>query len=509
MFGRKKKIDTSKLFQECMQEGTEFVHSATDITTYLRSPFQLYCKHFGDHLDKDQGDEQLGVELARMGNEFEDNINEAQFPEVTPEKPVTFRDGFMHVLDDMVKGKKMILKGILFYLPDGMLGVIDRLEKVKGKSIFGSYYYVIKEIKSMNNIKKQHIIQGAFYNYVIGKIQGYVPDTFYIINMGGIETPYRFADHEEELFQTIQDVIEIRKGVIPSPTYDSGWYPWQDYCNRMALESKDLSLISGIAKVKKEKLLEYNIKNLDDLLVLGISGLQKIPLFAKKTSMDYIMSAKALTTNKIIRKSKNIILPQTDTEIFLDLDGLNNHVSNYLGIKEMNYLIGALVCKGDSEEYYSFVAHDNNKEEEMLNEFIDFMKKQKDYTIYHWGAYDRTCFTRMMNRYGISQENKDELLSKQRFFGLHKIITEQFAFPFPGTGLKIMAKERGFEWTHPEVDAMSSTSLYLDYVTKSDREVLRSVLDYNQEDCRATKKMKDWLIEQGKPNGVGIDQFFN
>ena len=43
------------------------------------------------------------------------------------------------------------------------------LEKRRGKSLFGSHYYVIKEIKSAKYIQRYHIFQAAFYNLLIGR----------------------------------------------------------------------------------------------------------------------------------------------------------------------------------------------------------------------------------------------------------------------------------------------------------------------------------------------------
>ena len=259
---------------------------------------------------------------------------------------------------------------------------------------------------------------------------------------------------------------------------------------KMTRELKDLASISGISEGKKKKLKRQGIKNPSDMLALGEVGLQKMNGIGKKGVYGYMISAQALSTKKVVRKSKNIPLPQTGTEIFLDLEGIES--------EKLIYLIGIFVRKGDNEEYHSFVAQDNNKQEKMLNEFIDFMKKQSDYTIYHWRPYDRTNLTKMMDKYDTSQEDRDKILPEYVLLDLHKIITDQFAFPFKCTGLKRMLKWRGFEWTHPDIDWRDAGSLYWRYVGNSDEKSLDLIRDYNRDDCEAVKIMKDWLIEQGK-----------
>ena len=74
-----------------------------------------------------------------------------------------------------------------------------------------------------------------------------------------------------------------------------------------------------------------------------------------------------------------IELPERKTEIFLDLEGLVESFDDTIS----DYLIGALVRTDDGiETYHSFIA-EKKREDVMLQSFIDFMKKQTDYTIYH------------------------------------------------------------------------------------------------------------------------------
>ena len=479
-----------------MKKGTEYELIATDVAMYLRSPFQLYCKYFGDPSERDPIPDQYLEKLAEIGKKHEVDINKELFPDTIPVSFDTPEEGFRAVIESMKGGTLVFLGAPLYYKPDGMYGVIDQLVKVDGKSVFGNYHYIIKEIKSAKNIKTPHILQAAFYNYIIGKIQGNIPDTFYIINMDGVEMPFAFADYKEILFQAVQRVVEIRKGVMPSPTFGSCGYPWDAYCNKMALESRDISLINGIGLEKKKMLAENGIKSIDDVMKWGEKRLVGIDKIGEKTAQKYVVSAKAITTKKVIRKSKRIILPEKTTEIFLDLEGLDIFTTNILEGNPTDYLIGVWLRKGGQEEYISFVAKDHESEEEMLNEFIDWIKKQEDYIIYHWHHYEKTHLSKMMEKYGTPQKDRDKILSKDILVDLYKVTTEQFAFPFPGTGLKTIARWMGFNWEHSDVGAMSSIDLYCRYVNEADTDALGLVLDYNKDDCEATKIVKDWLVEQ-------------
>ena len=79
-----------------------------------------------------------------------------------------------------------------FYLPDGLVGRIDVLERSdEHESVFGEYHYIVKEIKLAKNIMDYHRLQTAYYTYIIGKIQEYTPDHYIVINRDRDELPFR------------------------------------------------------------------------------------------------------------------------------------------------------------------------------------------------------------------------------------------------------------------------------------------------------------------------------
>ena len=66
-----------------------------------------------------------------------------------------------------------------------------------------------------------------------------------------------------------------------------------------------------------------------------------------------------------------------------------------------NYLIGAIIRKNGKDDYVSFVAKDIDSEESMVKEFVEFLRKQKDYVLYHWAPYEKTHMSKMMEKYDI------------------------------------------------------------------------------------------------------------
>jgi uncharacterized protein len=60
----------------------------------------------------------------------------------------------------------------------------------------------------------------------------------------------------------------------------------------------------------------------------------------------------------------------------------------------------------------------------------------------------------------------------------------------------------GYKWKHPDVNALESIALYFQYVENPDKnkDKMQKVIDYNEDDCRATMLVKDWLKRSASDN---------
>lgn len=490
-------MDGHGLFGRCMKDRGRLRVHASDILRFVQSPFALYCKHFADPAEQDPEDP-YQTQVSERGIRHERRLQGKMYPEAEPAEYESIEEGFLGCALAMVRGEGVLLGYPLFYLPDSMYGIPDILEKVDGASDLGLYHYEIVEIKLARNIRRYHILQAAFYNRMIGKIQGYTPDRFHVINMDGERIPFEYADCKGDLAEAIAGTLKIMEGRRPPPVFGSCPYPWRSYADRLALETNDVSLVSGVGGARRDVLARIGINTVDDLLACDRNVLREIRGVGGKTADGYVVAAKAISTGKAIRKSAGEPLPERGTEIFLDLEGVDPASTMDQDDPQTDYLIGALVRKDGSEEYVPFVAKDVASEEDMLLRFLEFMEGQDDYAVYHWHHYEKTHLSRMAEKYGVYRVAAKLVLSDRIMLDLHRIATKQFAFPVPGTGLKAVARWMGFEWQHSDVGALSSIILYQKYMDDPDanRDKLEMVLDYNRDDCKATAVVKDWLVRQ-------------
>ena len=487
-------LEVDGLFHRCMKKSIHEPLTASMIATCLVSPFTTHCNKFAPEDEKDEISE-FDKLLSQRGKEHEIQTVHANYPGITAISYTTREDGFKLAIESMISGTDVLHGMPIYYLPHGLYGEADIIKKsTNSNSIFGDYHYTIKEVKLAKNIQDKHLLQGAFYNYLLGQIQNFTPKTFAMINGDREETTHKYSDYESLLFETIETSREILQGGHVSPTYGSGLSPWTAYCDKKAIEANDVSLVAGISSKTKNGFVENGYNTVEDLAGADMAKLTKIKGVGKKTAIKYVTTAKALHTNKpIIINKEAIDFPDSKLEIFLDLEGIDPTMADE-NTPQIDYLIGILVRENSKEKYIPFTAKDTDHEKEMLLEFLEFVKKQSDYVIYHYHHYEKTHLTKMMEKYEIDGTAQNMIF--EHMIDIHKVATSSVVFPTYGNGLKQIAPYLGFSWTHKDVNATESISIYLDFIKnpEENKDRFQKVIDYNEDDCVATRVIKDWLV---------------
>ncbi|HOD34445.1 MAG TPA: TM0106 family RecB-like putative nuclease [Syntrophales bacterium] len=485
---------TSDIYRSCTAGPFRGELTAQNVSIYFRSPFSIYCEKFVPASEKDPLNPYREL-LQERGIEHEKAVLERLFPGVKRIPYTDAPEGFRLLLHEMERGAEAIFGLPLLYLPGNMQGRFDLLAKrTDHASVFGPYHYVVGEIKVSKNIRPEHILQGAFYTWLLSKIQKRLPEMFFIINRDFEERAYKFKNHEEELLQALQGTQAILDGrEVPTPTYNAGEWPWKTHTNGAALRSRDISLVSQVGPRLKEKLASLGFRKVWDLSPSRLHDLKAIPRVGERTAKKLIRSAQAIQKGEVMLLDPSALdFPARPVEIFLDLEGTDQPGDDG-DLTQVDYLIGVLTCSAGIEEYRPFVAWHPEDEEAMFRAFMAHLASQKNYTVYHWHNYERWHMKQLADRYGMTAEAEATLFPFM--IDLHRMATAAFVFPTYTNGLKDVAFFLGYRWRHEDINALDAIAYYLRFQKNPGgyREKLQAVIDYNEDDCRATKIVKDWL----------------
>lgn len=485
-------VNIDELYKICLSPGLEPTVTASIVIDFVKSPFKIWCDLNAPKEAKDPLSEYQRL-LLEQGQQHEERTVAMAYPETEKISYTTPEEGFRLVLESMQDGIAAMHNAPIFYLPEGLIGRADILEQSDTHpSAFGNYHYIIKEIKLAKNIKDYHQIQTAYYNYILGKIQGYTPAYYILVNRDRDEL---FFDYNEtEVLDVVSGIREILRGKEVSPTFGSCDWPWESYCNQEAIRRQDVSLVGQVGPSFKAKLVAAGFTSVSELATATISDLTNIKGIGEKRARRFQTNATAIVKGTHI-KLADVTFPTVSTEIFLDLEGTGEQIGEEELIA-IDYLIGVLVRRDGEERYIPFLVKNLEAEEQMFREFLDWLACQNDYIIYHWHHYEEIHLRRLAERYGITKELNDRLFGRLR--DLYKDAVSCFAFPTYGYGLKQVANYMGFSWRAEDISAMDSVALFFQYVQnpEDDSDKLKRVLDYNEDDCRATKVVKDWIEQE-------------
>lgn len=181
----------------------------------------------------------------------------------------------------------------------------------------------------------------------------------------------------------------------------------------------------------------------------------------------------------------------------------------------LEYLFGVLEYdRAGNEKFRPIWAHDRRTERKALLTFLDLVaKRRRRYPgmhVYHYAAYEKTALLRLAGRYGIGEEQIDDLLRDNVLVDLYPVVRKSIRSGSSGYGLKaleplfIESGKRSGEVT-TAVDSINEYARYCALRDNGDpaaQEVLDSIAEYNRYDCASTRKLRDWLLVRAFEHGI-------
>ena len=474
-------------------------HSVTagNVERYVSSPINFWCEAHAPAEERDPTNLYM-QHLEETGKEHRADVLRKSYASAASRPYYSESEGFRNTLQMMANGERHITQMPLWDLPGGLKGVPHVLIKTGSMaSDFGGHSYFLAEIRSARRITEAHRLKAAALNRLLGVIQGYEPELFLIVNMDGdVENVY-MAEWAAKLDVVLAEMREVAEGTrAVAPIHGAADWPWESYVNRLAVERRCVSLVGGVGPSMQKTLAEAGFDTVNDLAGAELSSLTGLRGIGAKSANRFVSSASAICGGEPVARDTGNDLPRATTEVFFDFEGSDPRLDrNGLGV--VNYLIGAVLRRqGGEPEFIPFIAHSPAEEETVVRDFIGWANSLDSALFYHWHNYEKTHLTKMANHYGINPGDLDKMLG--RMVDLHPITTNSYAFPTYGDGLKDIAKYLGFSWRQDDVDGLTTVALYHKYLESGvrDGDIMKRILDYNEDDCLATMHVFDWLQEQ-------------
>ncbi|MEK9131184.1 MAG: TM0106 family RecB-like putative nuclease [Patescibacteria group bacterium] len=411
-------------------------------------------------------------------------LADRQFVEVENEDP---DDAFLRTLELMKAGEQTILRGVL--IRGHWIGHPDILERVEGNSGLGNYYYIACDIKRDRHIQDVYKFQGAFYAELLGLIQATKPTQGYVMSPEGGVQSYFLDEFESEFKLTLEEIEKILAGVKPPHFLTSGCKqsPWFETCRGENVECDDLSIINRVWRSEVEALNRAGVKSVGQLAAADADLLaSKISTVARDRLHHLRMQAISLHEGRTI-VMESVPFPPADVELYFDVESSP--------VRDVEFLFGVLVVDHQQEMYHSFVAKKPSEERQAFEGFLQFMKDYPAAPVYHFGWYEIEVLRRLGEKYDCVPTV--EAIIKDQMHDLLIMIRDAIIFPLHFYSLKDIAKAMGFKWRGAEASGINAVIWYEEYLANPRRtKKLQAIIDYNEDDCRATYIVKKWVAEK-------------
>lgn len=474
-----------------------------------KNPLWIWHDTFGDITKKDPLSE-FTLKMMEDGNlhekEYVSTLQVVDVKEIDPVKGVEV------TLTLMKGGKSLIYQGWLEKKIDNIIyrGRPDLLEKRPGISNFGDWIYVPVDIKSSSEVKALHKQQLAFYCIMLASIQGYDPNVTFIINKK-FEKLEVILDEKirQKTQEDIDEILAIFKGKrhpvhISSSTKET---PWYKECLKEAEELRDISLIYKLRKDTADALREHGIDTIEKLAIQDIADLPKIPGASIETLNKAKIQAQSLLAKRPIFIGTPESIQEASLKLYFDIEGVKSLGAEYLfgfwvvGDPEGKYArVGHVVHsqEDDGKYFLYFLAEAPDLEAVMWNNFLDWLcYLPQEYKVYHYAHYEKTALKHLVEKYTSS----DELQKFQdHLIDLQKCVDKSVIFPLYFYSIKDLAKSSfvNFKWRHTKAGGGQSIFWYEQWLESKDRRILQNIIDYNEDDVRATECLHLWINEAAK-----------
>jgi predicted RecB family nuclease len=376
--------------------------------------------------------------------------------------------------------------------------------------------YVAGDIKSgagldkTGYLKKDYGVQVALYTDILEQLGIASTRTPFILDVDGNEVPYDLDALQgkrspwsiwreyTKIARSARDVISGTSSTLPAYSSKCKQCHWQNACINTLESSDDLTLLSGLGRQQRNKLIDHfpDIPSLANANVgsyiagskTTIPGIGSTVLTKLHERAKHIMTPGAQPY-----KTGPIILPSEPIELFFDIE--------FDTMRDFCYLHGFVErCGGISgkEQFISFFADevDPKNEKQVFRDAYTFMTSRSGCSIFYYTSYEWTMYRKLQAKYpGVcSASDIDRLFEQPQTVDLYTdIVSKLTEWPTRDRSIKTLAKFLGFKWRDTNPSGAASIRWFDDWVSTSDLNIKQRILEYNEDDCIATRVVFDHL----------------
>jgi predicted RecB family nuclease len=429
------------------------------------------------------------------------------------------RRGARETAAAMRAGAEAIYQGVLF---DGVRwrGYSDFLHRVERPSVLGDFSYEVADTKLARRVKPYFMLQLCFYSELVAAIQGVQPARMHVV-LGTREShAFRvaeFAAYYRSVKRGFEAVVDAGPSdTYPEPVEHCGLCRWQGHCAARREGNDHLSLVARIQRSQRNRLAERGIATVTQLAAaepadrpprIGTAAFESLRAHARLTLSQRASGEPRYELQAPEEGCGFARLPRPSAgDLFFDIEGdpfLDNGLEYLFGcvslnINNKNKKSPDQPSQNGQSKFQAFWATDRSSERHAFEAFVDFaierLERYPDMHIYHYAPYEASAIKRLMGLHGTREDEVDRLLRGEVLVDLYAVVRQGVRVGQPSYSIKsIEAFYMGRRDTDV-ADGGDSIVAFERFLETGDRSLLESIERYNEDDCRSTRLLREWLL---------------
>lgn len=485
--------------------------TASMLYDLVQCPKRVELDLFGDPAERDEANAFVQM-LWRRGALHERNVVESVELHALDLTGAPSDEKELLTRQAMLSGEPLIYGGRIS--ADGLLGMPDLLRRIGNR-------YVPVDVKSGSGEegggddhdgkpKLHYAVQLALYVDVLERIGLSAGRWGAILDVRGEEVPYRLDEprgmrQPDTLWDaylthlaTARSIVERRattKGALAAACKLCHWY---SACSKRLLDTDDLTRIAALGRALRDA-MEDAVPTVEALaqcdpesfiekkktIFPGV-GPDRLRTFHARAKLLSDPTAKAHLTAPVA-------LPVSDVDFFFDIE--------VDPLRDFTYLHGIVERRGGdsaTERFIAFFAEDESPEAERdaFAKSVAHLNSEPKATIWYYSKYERTIYRKLQARFPAvcSPAEIEDLFHPDRAVDLlFDVVMKSTEWPTSDRSIKTLAKYLGFSWRDNNPSGAASIEWFDRWVNERDPAIKARILDYNEDDCRATRVLLDGI----------------
>jgi predicted RecB family nuclease len=419
----------------------------------------------------------------------------------------------------------------------------DVLQARDGHSRPDTRHYEVVDAKLARTAKARAVLQTAFYSRLLAELQDTEPRWMHLALGQGEFASFRvhdFAAYERQTRRRLAEALAAGPpaGLYPEPAEHCAICRWSEDCTSRRRQDDDLSLVAGMPAGQRRAL-----KDAGTSTRRGFAALPELPPLDRVSSDSLsrsqlqarlqVASDDGVTKYELLDPDRDnsgtlvpnrglLALPEpADGDLFFDIEGARYYSEDGREFG-LQYLFG-VVDTAEADEagiprYTQIWSFDRPGEKRAFEELIDFITERRSRRpglhVYHYNHYEPTSVDhltelhatrqeavgRLMGRFATREDEVDDLFRLGVFVDLYRVVRQGVRAGVESYSIKRLEPLCGYD---RQVDLREATANLIgleaaleDGTAAGDGERQRVVAGYNEDDCRATLALRDWLEDR-------------